>query len=163
MESSQKESFVTHLNQNLGIAHKICRVYFTDADDQQDALQEMMYQLWSSFPGFKGQSKFSTWMYKVCLNTAMTFRRKYRRNEELLLNKHYQIADQPSDSEEDIVLLLHAISTLSALNKAIILLYLEELSYDEIAGITGLSKSNVSVKLVRIKRELELILKPQIK
>ena len=163
MESSQKESFVTHLNQNLGIAHKICRVYFTDDDDRQDAFQEMMYQLWNSFPAFKGKSKFSTWMYQVCLNTAMTFRRKNKRNEELLLNSHNQIADQPSDSEEDIELLLKAIGTLSVLNKAIILLYLEEMSYDEIAGITGLSKANVSVKLVRIKRELELIMKPHVK
>jgi RNA polymerase sigma factor (sigma-70 family) len=163
METSQKESFVAYLNQNLGIAHKICRVYFTDDEDRQDAFQEMMYQLWSSFPGFKGQSKFSTWMYQVCLNTAMTFRRKNKRNEEFLLNKHYQIADQPSESEDDIALLLKAIGTLSALNKAIILLYLEDLSYEEISRITGLSKSNVSVKLVRIKRELELILKPHTK
>jgi RNA polymerase sigma-70 factor (ECF subfamily) len=153
--------FMQQLNQNLGIAHKVARIYFPDDDDREDVLQEMMYQLWKSYPRFKGDSKFSTWMYSVCLNTAITYRKKNRKEKtESLSSTHYQISEQPAaNRDESITILFDAIGTLSPLNKAIILLYLEDMSYDEIAGITGLSKSNVSVRLVRIKKELEKELK----
>jgi RNA polymerase sigma factor (sigma-70 family) len=156
--------FIQQVNQNLGIAQKVSRVYFTDSDDREDALQEMMYQLWRSYPRFDGRSKFSTWMYSVCLNTAFTYRRKIKKNNaESLSLAHYQIPEEPSiNQEESIAQLFDAIATLSSLNKAIVLLYLEDLSYEEIAAITGLSKSNVSVRLVRIKKELETQLKRNI-
>lgn len=160
-------TFIDLLNQNLGIAHKVCRVYFQDADDRNDVVQEMMYQLWRSYPGFDGRSKFSTWMYRVCLNTALTYRRKSKTTKmESLSLTHQQIPDQASESkeeEEEVALLLDAIATLSGLNKAIILLYLEDMSYEEIAAVTGLTKSNVSVRLVRIKKELEVQLSQKIK
>jgi len=140
------------INANLRIAHKVCNSYFRDPDDRDDAFQEMMYQLWRSYPRFDGRSKFSTWMYGVCLNTALTYKRKLKENEPLS-GKHEQIAEVTKDEKTD--LLNAAISTLSPINKAIILLYLEEMSYDEIAGITGLTRSNVSVKIVRIKKELK--------
>jgi len=159
------DSFIQQINQNLGIAHKVCRLYFTDADDRDDVLQEMMYQLWRSYPGFGGRSKFSTWMYSVCLNTALTYRRKDKKQKnESLSQMHHQIAETPSgDKSEAITLLFDAIATLPPVNKAIVLLYLENMSYEEIANITGLSKSNVSVRLVRIKKELEIELKKKIK
>lgn len=158
------EIFIQQLNENLGIAHKVGRIYFADDDDREDVLQEMMYQLWKSYPRFKGDSKFSTWMYSVCLNTAITYRKKIKKEKtESLSAMHYQMSDQPAASQdESIRLLFEAIGTLSALNKAIIFLYLEDMSYDEIAAITGLSKSNVSVRLVRIKKELEKKLKKNI-
>lgn len=159
------EEFVSEINKNLGIAHKVCRLYFTDPDEREDVLQEMMYQLWRSYPGFNRRSKFSTWMYSVCLNTALTYVRKNRkhRNETLSLT-HDQIADQSPGNQEAAIAMLHeAITTLSPLNKAIILLYLEDMSYDDIATVTGLTKSNVSVRLVRIKRELETELRKKIK
>jgi RNA polymerase sigma-70 factor (ECF subfamily) len=153
--------FIEQVNQNLGIAHKISRAYFADADDRADAFQEMMYQLWRSYGSFEGHSKFSTWMYRVCLNTAMTYQRKSRKSvTEPLADRHLHVADQPSagrDEEHD--LLLQAIGTLSPVNKAVVLLYLDDLTYEEIAAITGLSRSNVSVKMFRIKKELETVLK----
>jgi RNA polymerase sigma factor (sigma-70 family) len=154
-------TFIQQLNQNLGIAHKVCRIYFYDADTQQDVLQEMMYQLCRGYARFDGRSKFSTWMYRVCLNTALTYRRNSDRwKNESLSREHYQIPEHPSaNQEESIAMLFAAIEKLSAVNKAIALLYLEDMSYDEIASITGLSKSNVSVRLVRIKKELESQLK----
>lgn len=157
-------SFIEHINQNLGIAHKVCRIYFQDVDEREDVLQEMMYQLWRSYPRFDGRSKFSTWMYRVCLNTALTYRRKIKKEKtESLSLLHHQIADQPSGNQEEaITLLFDAIATLSPVNKAIVLLYLENMSYEEIAAITGLTKSNVSVRLVRIKKELEIQLKAKI-
>jgi len=157
--------FLESINENLGIAHKVLRVYFQDAHDQEDVLQEMMYQLWRSYPCFDGRSKFSTWMYKVCLNTALTMKRNHKRKRNQALSwAHYEIAaETPENKEEAINLLLNAIAILSPLNKAIVLLYLENMSYEEIASVVGLSRSNVSVRLVRIKKELETQLRNKIK
>jgi RNA polymerase sigma factor (sigma-70 family) len=159
------EAFIQQLNQNIGIAHKVCRLYFVDVDDRSDALQEMMYQLCRSYPEFGGRSKFSTWMYSVCLNTGLTYKRKTIKHQaEKLTSLHHQIADQSSENKEGAMnLLMEIVASLPPLNKAIVLLYLEDLSYDEIAGITGLTKSNVSVRLVRIKKELEIEMKKKIK
>ncbi len=155
------DTFIKLINNNIGIAHKISRAYFTDAGDRDDIVQEMMYQLWRSYPRFDNRSKFSTWMYSVCLNTVLTYRRKNNRQRPVSLSDiHPDIPEQPvSNRDEELALLFDAIATLSTVNKAIILLYLEDMSYDEIAAITGLSKSNVSVRLVRIKKELAALLK----
>ena len=149
------------INANLGIAHKVCNIYFRDRADREDALQEMMYQLWRSYDRFDGRSKFSTWMYSVCLNTALTYRRKNSNKNESLSEAHDQ-AEEVSSNDEEIELLMKAVKTLSPVNKAIMFLYLDKLSYEEIASITGLTKSNVSVRIVRIKKELEDKLKNKI-
>jgi RNA polymerase sigma factor (sigma-70 family) len=161
MGSPVDSVFLQALNQNIGIAHRVCNLYFFDQDDRKDLLQEMMYQLWKSYPHFGGRSKFSTWMYRVCINTALTYKKKTNRDRvESLSLKHDQIVDDSANNkDESIKLLSEAIGTLSQLNRAIVLLYLDEMSYDEIAAITGLSKSNVSVRLVRIKKQLEMRLK----
>jgi len=166
MSDSKEEVFLKNLNQNLGIAHKICRVYFDDDEVRKDALQEMVYQLWRSFDSFEGKSKFSTWMYRVCINTAIKQRKTVsnKKKMEVLSQDHVQVSAQIPDQssvnrEEKINALYNAILTLSSLNKAIVLLYLEGMTYEEIASITGITKSNVSVRLVRIKRELETKLK----
>jgi RNA polymerase sigma factor (sigma-70 family) len=159
------DEFVEKVNQNIGIAHKVSRIYFNYTDERDDVLQEMMYQLWRSYKSFDGRSKFSTWMYSVCLNTALTYQRKYQRDKmESLDTHHYQIeAEGSPDKDQASGLLFDAIGKLTPVNKAIILLYLEDMSYEEIANITGLTKTNVSVKLVRIKKELESELKNTIK
>jgi RNA polymerase sigma factor (sigma-70 family) len=168
MGDQLESEFIELINQNLGIAHKVGRIYFPD-DEREDVLQEMMYQLWRSYPRFDGRSKFSTWMYRVCLNTAFTYKRKNKakKNESLSL-VHEHIADHPGNpgdenQEAAITLLLGAIEGLSSLNKAIVLLYMENMSYEEIASVMGLSRSNVSVRLVRIKKELETQLRQKIK
>lgn len=150
-------TFLEQVNANLGIAHKVCNIYFRDSAERDDVMQEMMYQLWRSFDRFDGRSKFSTWMYSVCLNTALTYKRKSKnQHTESLSKAHTQIpAPQQVNKEESIEMLLKAISTLSPVNKAIITLYLDDLSYEEIAEITGLTKSNVSVRIMRAKKELE--------
>jgi RNA polymerase sigma-70 factor (ECF subfamily) len=161
MEEKSKQEFIKIVNQHIRIAHKVCSIYGNGEEEKKDLLQEMMYQLWKSFGQFDNQSKFSTWMYSVCLNTALTYRRKEQKHQnESLSENHFHISEENNpEKEQEINLLLQAIGTLSPLNKAIILLYLEELSYQEIAEITGLTKSNISVKLVRIKKELEYIMK----
>jgi len=158
--ADKKEAFLRQINENIGIAHKVSRIYFDEVEEREDVIQEMMYQLWRSFETFDGKSKFSTWMYRVCLNTALTYRRKREKQKhEPLTSGHSSIEEQKgSDKEESISLLYRAISHLNEINKAIVLLYLEDLSYEEIASITGLTKSNVSVRIVRIKKELETII-----
>lgn len=99
-------------------------------------------------------------MYRVCLNTAMTYKRKSRKEAfDSLSGWHDQVAEPAAAGREEVDLLFKAIATLSPVNKAVVLLYLEDLSYEEIAGITGLSRSNVSVKMFRIKKELEVLLR----
>lgn len=156
MNSPLDQTFLQQVNQHLGIAHKVARAYFSDAHEREDALQEMMFQLWRSYSSFNGHSKFSTWMYSVCLNTALTYQRKLKKSSsDYLRDEHMQIADADRHEDEMLNQLFQTIATLSPINKALVLLYLEDLSYDEIARITGVSKANVSVRLVRIKRELE--------
>lgn len=160
MSGSIDTHFLQLVNTNIGIAHKVCRIYFKKPEDQADVIQEMMYQLWRSFERFDNRSKFSTWMYSVCLNTALTYRRKSSRHETtVMVVEHEQIPNPPEANREDAISALYqAIGTLSPINRAIMMLYLEELSYEEIGEITGLSRSNVSVRLVRAKRELQKLM-----
>jgi RNA polymerase sigma-70 factor (ECF subfamily) len=163
MNANLQDDFLNQLNPNTGIIHRVCHSYFTDPDDRQDAFQEIVYQLWRSYPSFNHHSKFTTWMYKVAINTAiMHVRKNYRSIPRESLNESFlQIAsvDDSTASHERMQLLYAAINTLNTVDKAIILLYLDDNSYDEIASVTGLTKTNISVKLVRIKRKLEEKLK----
>lgn len=162
MENDFDNTFLDRINENLGIAHKIARVYFADEDSREDVIQEMMYQLWRSFSTFDNRSKFSTWMYRVCLNTALThFTKAKRQRVEPLSNQHYNIPDKGDSHDDALSDLWKAIAKLSKLNRAIVLLYLENMSYEEIASVLGLSRTNVSVRLFRIRKELELIVKSE--
>ncbi|MES2108840.1 MAG: sigma-70 family RNA polymerase sigma factor [Bacteroidota bacterium] len=163
MQHVTEDKFVEAINSNIGIIHKICNVYFTDADDRKDICQEILYQLWRSYPAFKGDAKFSTWMYKVALNTAITYSKKAGREvpTDMQAGNWEQLAanNDPQHNYERMALLYAAINTLSVTDKAITLLYLEDNSYEEIAEITGITKTNVSVRLVRIKKALKEKLK----
>ena len=160
MHAETETSFLVDLNQNIGIVHRVCHTYFPyDTAEREDLFQDIMYQLWKSYLQFKGESKFSTWMYKVALNTAIThIRRSTRVPQNAELTKSIggpAHTDEHMGRLEGVRLLHEAIAALSHIDKAIILLHLEEQNYDEIASITGLTKTNVSVRLVRIKRALK--------
>lgn len=163
MEKITEGDFLNSVNLNIGIIHRVCNIYFTNSADRQDACQEILYQLWKSHKGFSGASKFSTWMYKVAFNTAIGMIKNKKREspkEEISEYHLHNIADtNPADKTERINLLYKAIHTLSSIDKAIAILYLEENSYEEMAIITGLSKTNISVRLVRIRKELKEKLK----
>ena len=160
MGAEWETSFLADVNQNIRIVHRVCHTYFPrDAMEREEVFQDIMYQLWKSYPQFKGESKFSTWMHKVALNTAIThIRRSSREPRSAELPEpidHAPDMNEHMHREEEVRQLYAAIDTLMGIDKAIILLHLEDQDYDEIAAITGLTKTNVSVRLVRIKRALK--------
>lgn len=154
-----ENEFLELINLNSGIVHKVSRAYCKDPINRQDLFQEIIFQLWKSYPTFSGQSKFSTWMYQVSLNTAMTYFRKGKKNleKDSLEDYHFNVgASQDQTAAGDRIGVLYSvIDTLSAVDKMIILLHLDDKNYEEIALITGLTKSNISVRLVRIKKSLK--------
>lgn len=141
---------------HMGIIYKICTLYAAE-EDRADLKQEIIYQLWLSYPTFRGDSKFQSWMYRVALNTAMLGLRakkvKYTRINEHALEIS-EDATEGLDEEIRIKELYKQIAKLKDLDKTIIFLYLEQCSYEEIAEITGISTKNVSVRLVRIREKL---------
>lgn len=163
MQSSETERqrFVELIEKHQGILHRICSVYANHAPDRQDLFQDMVLQLWRSFASFREQSSFTTWMYRVALNTALLQKRRASRRPDLTQGGEAELASLPVAAavpDEGVELLRTCIRELPTLDRAIVLLHLEERSYDEIAEITGLSRSNVSVRLVRLKERLRRML-----
>lgn len=151
------------INRHRGIIYKVCNLYGLDQEDKNDMFQEIVLQLWKAFPSFRQESKQSTWMYRIALNNAITnFRKTSKRPDRRGISAdEFQIPDLGAYPEEDeqMSMLKRAINCLTEVEKAIILLYLEEKSYEEISQIIGISKSNVGVKISRIKIKLEKIIK----
>lgn len=158
----KKNKLLQLIDENQHIIHKICSVYTVNEEDRKDLSQEIVYQLWKSYQSFKGDSKFTTWMYRVALNTALlNLRRDRFRNRTRSLKEHHaniQAETTGPKKKENISQLYTAINQLSQFDRAIILLYLEQISYSEIADVTGISEANVSVRLVRIKKKLKELL-----
>jgi RNA polymerase sigma-70 factor (ECF subfamily) len=155
-----EKEFLEQVRSHQNIIHKICFVYCKNKIDKQDLYQEIILQLWKSYPSFQRRSAFSTWMYRVALNTAISTTRKFWFFTDTGGLPEIPYTDEAmSDLSEDIRLLHMAILQLDKIERAIILLWLENDSYEEIAEMTGISIKNVSVKLVRIKSKLAEILK----
>ena len=159
---SAKEEFLEILSIYQGILYKVSLVYFKNKSDREDNLQEIIYQLWKSFPGLKNHNSIGSWIYAVSINTSISRIKKVSRIEY-----REKIPEMPDTSNvieemsmnESFQLLLNAIYHLDELNKSIMLLYLEEKSYEEIAEIIGISKSNVGVRINRAKELLKQNLK----
>jgi RNA polymerase sigma-70 factor, ECF subfamily len=157
-----EKEFVELINSHRGILHKICNIYFISNPNKEDYYQEILIRLWKSYPSFKKQSAFSTWLYRVALNTAIDIIRKQNLQPKLteLSVVEFNIPEHEQKTESNNKEILYkAISHLSDVEKAIILLYLEAYSYKEIAEIIGISESNTGVKINRIKNQLIKILK----
>ena len=154
-----EKEFLELIRANQGIIHKVCSIYCDNEEDRQDLFQEILAQLWKSYPGFRHESKFSTWMYRIALNTAITSFKKMHRHSGLkpLTGENYMIAEDTSklETDENIAQLKLAIARLSGIEKSIILLFLESKSYEEIAEITGITQNYVRVKMNRIKTKLK--------
>lgn len=155
---SKTAEFTQLISENEGAIFKITSVYTDDRDSQKDLYQEIVLQLWNSFDAFKGAAKRGTWLYRVALNTAISYLRKSKKHKVLVpLDKVVLDITEAQDPEfEDRLKALYAhIRELSSLEKGIILLYLEDKSYEEISVITGLSVTNVATRLSRIKSKLK--------
>ena len=154
-DAGDRAAFLERVDAHRNIIHKVGWVYGRNAADREDLEQEILLQLWKSRAAFNDRSAFSTWMYRVALNTAITFRRGQRPTEPL--GREPQVsAHQAEQAEfaEELRRLYGAIARLSAIEKALILLWLDERSYEEIAETVGISAKNVSVRLVRIRAKL---------
>ena len=159
---SEKDEFLEILANYQGILQKVSFIYFRNKADREDNLQEIIYQLWKSFPGLKNHQSIGSWIYAVSINTSIS-----RIKKDSRIEYRETIPDLPEQANvfdemlmnESLQLLLNAIYNLDEVYKSIMLLYLEEKSYDEIAEIIGISKSNVGVRINRAKELLKLNLK----
>ena len=158
-ENRQKDQFLDILEKNIGLIIKIARAYSKTLHDKEDLINDITLELWKSFGRFKGDSKISTWIYRIALNTSMNYKRKREKDRFFFLDDLKQIEnlnwliEQPDSSHSEI--LYQCIDELNQLNKAIILLYLDGNSYDEISDITGISKTNVGTRIGRIKEQIK--------
>tara|TARA_B110000003_G_C16647252_1_gene532573 strand:- start:1634 stop:2128 length:495 start_codon:yes stop_codon:yes gene_type:complete len=159
-----EHNFVTQLEQNQNIVHKICRLYTNDSHAHNDLFQEITIQLWRAYPKFRGDSKFSTWMYRVALNTAITL---YRKSKRRVVTQDFEgvsfkiKADEYDDTAEvQLSLMYAAVKNLNDIEKALVFLYLEDKNYKEISSTLGISEVNARVKMNRIKGKLRKILNP---
>jgi RNA polymerase sigma-70 factor (ECF subfamily) len=159
-----EHQFVTALEDNQNIVHKVCTLYTNDRDAHNDLFQEITIQLWKAYPKFRGESKFSTWMYRVALNTAITL---YRKSKKSVHTQDFDSvifkikADEYDPTEEQhLTLMYKAIKQLGDIDKALVFLYLEDKNYSEISDTLGISEVNARVKMNRIKTKLKTILNP---
>jgi len=161
MHDTQK-IFLQQINENKGIIHKVAKMYMDNPLDQEDLFQEIVMQLWKAYPSFKGTSKFSTWMYRVALNTAIVFFKKdHRKVDKASLNEQIEIADfsDSHEKEEKLAYLYKAVQELNHIEKALIFLFLENQSHKDIAQNLGITEVNARVKLNRTKEKLQQIIK----
>jgi RNA polymerase sigma-70 factor (ECF subfamily) len=164
MDAVLEQNFVTLLKQNQNIVHKICRLYTTNDDEHNDLFQEIAIQLWKAFPKFRNESKFSTWAYRVALNTAITL---YRKSTKEIKTNSFESErvwvkqeEYNFEEEEQLALLYKAVQQLNDIDKALVFLYLEDKDYQEIADTMGITEVNARVKMNRIKGKLKKIVNP---
>jgi len=141
-----EHKFLNLIEDNSGIIYKVTRLYASDLNDEKDLRQEVIYQAWRSFSRFDSKSKFSTWLYKVALNTALTHQRKQKRTTDARWEEEIQPGEGNARG-----LLIKLIKDLSAIDKLVIMLHLDGYTNDEVAEISGLRKNHVAVKIYRIK------------
>lgn len=160
MSTDKPGIFLSVIETNKGIIYKVANLYCNNAEDRKDLIQEIIIQLWRSFDHYDDQYKFSTWIYRIALNTAISFYRKETRRKKISNHASEDIllfidTDVPGETEANIGLLHQFIAELKELDKALLLLYLEEKSQKEIAGIMGISGTNVATRISRIKMILK--------
>ncbi|TKK70347.1 sigma-70 family RNA polymerase sigma factor [Ilyomonas limi] len=162
-QQEAERQFEKHIREHELLLHKVCRMYaYTDAD-RQDLFQEMVIQLWKAYPKFKGDAKWSTWMYRVAINTAITGLRKKKNFITSYEPASFpeNISDESSGmaAEEQLQQLYTAIEQLNEIEKAIVMLYMEDRSYNEMEDILGIGEATLRVKMNRIKEKLRQLTK----
>lgn len=156
----QNEEFLTLLEQHKKIIYKVCNAYCKETESRKDLAQEIVIQLWKSYKKYDPQFKMSTWVYRIALNVAISFYRRERKNTNTtsIPDEGLNIADDPgnkSETEANIVQLHQFINQLDELHKALMILYLDDNSYKDIAEVLGITETNVATKINRIKQKLK--------
>lgn len=160
-ENEREKYFVNLVNEHQGLIHKVCMMYANDREARNDLFQEVVLQLWKSFHTFRGDSKITTWMYRIALNTAISGLRKQSRKIQTqeLDDYHLNVSDRgPDNQEEDFEKLQGAIRKLSEIERAMIMMALDEVPYDEIAETMGITQNNVRVRMNRIREKLRKLM-----
>ncbi|MES1214449.1 MAG: RNA polymerase sigma factor [Bacteroidota bacterium] len=157
--------FVQLIREHNGLIQKVCNLYADTLQDRQDLYQEIIIQLWRAYPKFRGDSKLSTWMYRVALNTAIS---DYRKQQRTVSTTEFDFIDKEvadhnfnNDIEEKLKLLYAAINHLAEIEKAIVMLYLDDKPYEEMEDILGINQNNLRVKMNRIKEKLRQLTKAE--
>ena len=153
-----QESFQTLMEEHKKILYKVCNSYCKDRGAREDLAQEILVQLWRSFGYFDGRCRFSTWMYRIALNVAISFyRRESTRSRHVISGEErvLEVADAKGSEPREVGLLYEFIDRLDPLNKALMLLYLDENSYQQIGDVLGITETNVATKINRLKRKMK--------
>ncbi|PIE50007.1 MAG: RNA polymerase subunit sigma-70 [Flavobacteriales bacterium] len=162
---NKERAFSEMINDNQGLIIKVSRLYTNNSEDEEDLFQEIVLQLWKSYDSFKGDSKVSTWMYRVALNTAITvFRKRKKRIATDEIQPFHEKGinyEQKTEKEEQIAILYKVIKKLPKIERAIVMLYLDDLPYKEIAATLGISSVNARVKMNRLKKKLKVLMKEE--
>lgn len=156
MQRKDSAEFSAMLAEHNGLIYKVCYLYAEDADHLKDLYQEVVANIWQGLDSFNGKSKLSTWIYRVAINTCVSYMRKNSRHSSARPIDEVALAVVDPDTErgEQLRAMYEMISLLGRLDKAIIMLWLDEYSYDEIASLTGLTRNNVASRIFRIKQRL---------
>jgi len=161
---NKQQIFLKRIDNHKGILIKIAKMYMDNHQDEEDLKQEIIFQLWKSYEKFEERSKFSTWMYRVAINTAITFLRKEKRRSdryEISYEKEQVTEEQDETKETQLAHFYKAVKNLNKIEKALILLFIEGNSHKEIAQSLGITEVNARVKLNRTKNKLQEIIKKQ--
>jgi RNA polymerase sigma-70 factor (ECF subfamily) len=153
-----EQEFLNNIAENRGIIFKIINLYTDNDEDRKDLYQEIIYQGWRSYKNFKGDSKFSTWLYRIGLNVSLTFLSRQKKRIELIEILPVNLVAEPNELSEQSEKLQRAIKTLAEIDRGLIMLHLDGYSNTEISEIAGISKVNTGVKLHRIKQSLTELL-----
>lgn len=156
--SAKEKEFSQLIKDNQGLIIKVSRLYTNSIEDEQDLFQEIVLQLWRSYDTFKGQSKISTWMYRVALNTAITLFRKKTKSPQTdeLQDFHYKnFVEDDEEKQQQISTLYKVIKMLPNVERAIVTMYLDDLPYKDIAENLGITEVNARVKMNRLKKTLK--------
>ena len=157
-DNTQETTFLQLVKEHQKMIHKICNLYGHTPHEREDLFQEIVVQLWKGYPGFRGDAKFSTWLYRVALNTAISGLRKKEKNiayvDPSILPATFHDFNDNNPDQEQLQQLYEAIRKLNEIDRAIVMLYLEDRSYEEMEEVLGITQNNLRVKMNRIKEKL---------
>ena len=154
---SSEQEFITQVNTHKKIVYKVCNLYMDTKTDRDDLFQEILLQAWKSYDSFRGDAQFSTWLYRVALNTAITFLKKDKKKVSTIYNEKLPDVENfdSNEIEEKVIAMYKAIGFLSKIDKALVMLYLDDYSYIQIGETLGITANNVAVKMNRLKVKLK--------